>query len=154
MTSPYARERIENWVSDFCTGDRVREFPAVAQEYAPEVLTRLLLGAAERGGVDPAEVTEEDLRAALLEKVTELELPASVRDVVPDLAAAFLEDLERAGRVGGGRALGLYVRALRQPFREAAGAPRAPVRRPSAKVSANDPCPCGSGRKYKKCCQR
>ena len=28
----------------------------------------------------------------------------------------------------------------------------APVRRGSAKVGRNDPCPCGSGKKYKKCC--
>jgi uncharacterized protein len=28
----------------------------------------------------------------------------------------------------------------------------APVRRTAAKVGRNDPCPCGSGRKYKHCC--
>ncbi len=28
-----------------------------------------------------------------------------------------------------------------------------PVRRDQPKVGRNDPCPCGSGRKYKKCCQ-
>jgi preprotein translocase subunit SecA len=28
----------------------------------------------------------------------------------------------------------------------------APVKRETAKVGRNDPCPCGSGRKYKKCC--
>jgi len=30
----------------------------------------------------------------------------------------------------------------------------APVRREKAKVGRNDPCPCGSGKKYKKCCGR
>ena len=29
---------------------------------------------------------------------------------------------------------------------------REPVRRKSAKIGPNDPCPCGSGKKYKKCC--
>jgi preprotein translocase subunit SecA len=29
-----------------------------------------------------------------------------------------------------------------------------PVRRSSQKVGRNDPCPCGSGKKYKKCCGR
>jgi preprotein translocase subunit SecA len=29
-----------------------------------------------------------------------------------------------------------------------------PVRRTEAKVGRNDPCPCGSGKKYKKCCGR
>ena len=28
-----------------------------------------------------------------------------------------------------------------------------PVRRTSAKIGPNDPCPCGSGKKYKKCCR-
>lgn len=27
-----------------------------------------------------------------------------------------------------------------------------PVRRAEPKVGRNDPCPCGSGRKFKKCC--
>jgi hypothetical protein len=31
-------------------------------------------------------------------------------------------------------------------------APTAPIRRESPKVGRNDPCPCGSGKKYKKCC--
>lgn len=29
---------------------------------------------------------------------------------------------------------------------------QAPVRRATPKVGRNDPCPCGSGKKYKKCC--
>jgi preprotein translocase subunit SecA len=28
----------------------------------------------------------------------------------------------------------------------------APIRRTTAKIGRNDPCPCGSGKKYKKCC--
>ena len=33
-------------------------------------------------------------------------------------------------------------------------AARKPVKRESVKVGRNDPCPCGSGKKYKKCCGR
>jgi tetratricopeptide (TPR) repeat protein len=33
-------------------------------------------------------------------------------------------------------------------------APEQPVRRTQPKVGRNDPCPCGSGKKYKKCCGR
>ena len=32
--------------------------------------------------------------------------------------------------------------------------PKAPVRRSTDKVYPNDPCPCGSGKKYKQCCGR
>ena len=31
---------------------------------------------------------------------------------------------------------------------------KAPVRRENAKIYPNDPCPCGSGKKYKQCCGR
>ncbi len=33
-------------------------------------------------------------------------------------------------------------------------APKAPVKRADTKVYPNDPCPCGSGKKYKQCCGR
>jgi hypothetical protein len=56
----------------------------------------------------------------------------------------------------------LFVRALSKEFEPPFDAPEAetevpeattPVsRRTSAKVGRNDPCPCGSGKKYKKCC--
>ena len=35
---------------------------------------------------------------------------------------------------------------------DSVGGPRKPVTRSSVKVGRNDPCPCGSGKKYKKCC--
>ncbi len=31
-------------------------------------------------------------------------------------------------------------------------APQAPIARTEPKVGRNDPCPCGNGRKFKKCC--
>jgi uncharacterized protein YecA (UPF0149 family) len=43
---------------------------------------------------------------------------------------------------------------LTEGFEGAAKAPRKIVltQRTSTKVGRNDPCPCGSGKKYKKCC--
>ncbi len=46
-----------------------------------------------------------------------------------------------------------YDQALANPYRPLyAAKPVEPDRRPAAKIGRNDPCPCGSGRKYKKCC--
>jgi SEC-C motif-containing protein len=39
-------------------------------------------------------------------------------------------------------------------FREGHGPEQQPVRNTSPKVGRNDPCPCGSGKKYKKCCEK
>jgi len=37
-------------------------------------------------------------------------------------------------------------------FKEGVPGVRKPIMREEPKVGRNDPCPCGSGRKYKKCC--
>ena len=155
MPDRYTLERIENWVADFVQGERSRGFSGGAREYAGEILTTLLAGACDERGLDPGEVEEADLRAALLGKVAALALPASVQRVVPDLACAFLASLEEEGRLAGGRSLGLFVRALRPAFGAGSGAggKGRTERRPGPKLSPNEPCPCGSGRKFKKCCQ-
>ncbi|MEZ6194675.1 MAG: SEC-C metal-binding domain-containing protein [Planctomycetota bacterium] len=50
---------------------------------------------------------------------------------------------------------GDFERALADDARPRfAGPRREPDRRPAAKLGRNEPCPCGSGRKYKNCCLR
>lgn len=44
-----------------------------------------------------------------------------------------------------------YDEALGKPAEEAEEAPAQPYERAGAKVGRNDPCPCGSGKKYKQC---
>jgi preprotein translocase subunit SecA len=44
-----------------------------------------------------------------------------------------------------------YDEALGKPGEEAEEAPAQPYERTGAKVGRNDPCPCGSGKKYKQC---
>ncbi len=48
-----------------------------------------------------------------------------------------------------------FAAALKNPERPRFALPaRAPDRRPAPKIGRNDPCPCGSNRKYKHCCLR
>ena len=153
MVDRYTKERIENWVGDFVHGDRARDFSAATLEFAPEILARLLSAACEARDAPLEELGEEDLRASLLGEVARLELSPTARRETPGLCAAFLSELEREGRLGGGRALASFVRALQGAF-EAAGGAQKPFVRPGSALSRNDPCPCGSGKKYKKCCLR
>ena len=152
MSDPYRRETIENWVSDFLDSPRFLDQPSGVREHASEVLLAFLSAASAARDVPPDAIEEKDLLPALVEGVARLDLPAPVREEVPALCAAFLEELEAQGRLAGGRALGLLARALRAPYLEAAGGKPKPIARPAAKVGRNDPCPCGSGQKYKKCC--
>ena len=149
---PYTRERIENWVGDFCTSDAIRGIAGGLREYAHDLLVRFLAAACEHRDVEPEEVDEADVKSALLGSVAKLNLPASVKGEVPALCGAFLADLEAQGRLGGGRMLGAYAGALKDAFEEAASGKPKPIVRPGSRLKRNDPCPCGSGKKYKKCC--
>ena len=152
MTSAYRQERIESWVSDYCLSTRAEAQPSLVREYAPQVLLAFLEAACAVRDVDPADIEESDLKPALLDGVAPLEIPGSVREDIPALCADLLEGLEAEGRLGGGSTLARTVRVLRGAYLEAAGGPTKPLVRPGARIGRNDPCPCGSGRKYKKCC--
>ena len=152
MTNPYRQEQIENWVDEFCGSTRFKDHPSAAREFAPEVLVRFLSTACAARDLEPAEVEEGDLRSGLLEGVAKLALPASVRAAIPALCGAFLAEMEAQGRIAGGRAMGLYVGALVEAFAEASSDKPKPIVSKTTKLGRNAPCPCGSGRKYKKCC--
>jgi hypothetical protein len=152
VTNPYRSEKIANWVGDFCESPAFRDHPPLVREYAPETLTAFLEAACRQRDVEPDEIEESDLLPALREGVAPLEMAQSARADVPALCAGFLAEMEAQGRLGGGRMLGVHVRALKRAFLDAAAGRSPPIRSAGSKLGRNDPCPCGSGRKYKKCC--
>src|SRR6476646_8564570 len=145
---PFTREKLENWVGDFCGSDAARSFSSGAREYAPELLTSFLVAACEARDIEPEEIEETDVKHALL-KLARLQLPASIKPEVPALCGAMLADLEAQGRLGGGKVLGAYAGALKEAFVDASSGKLKPVKRAGSRIGRNDPCPCGSGKKYK-----
>lgn len=158
MAHPFRGEKIANWVSDFCESPDAARLPAGTAEFAAPVLEAFMTAACERRDVEPAEIEQADVRHGLLKGLARISLPPETRKRMPALVGAFLSALEDQGRLGGGRALGAYARALKVAHREAhaksAGPAVSPIRRGNTKLGPNDPCPCGSGKKYKKCCKR
>jgi len=152
MSAAWRREQIESWVSDYCLSTRATAHKPLVREYAPQVLCAFLEAGCGARDVDPADLEERDMKPALLAGVTRLEIPGSVREDIPALCADLLEGLEAEGRLGGGSSLARTVRVLRGAYLEAASGTPKPITRPGARIGRNDPCPCGSGRKYKKCC--
>jgi hypothetical protein len=144
-------------VADFCHSDAlVDAVPNPTQElrdHAPLVLTQLLWAGCANGDGTLEGLEQEALNQAFLESLAPLQLPAPVHERVPRLCSAFLAYLERAGRLAGGREMGGYLKALRGKYAEVAAGKPKPVRNKATKLGRNDPCPCGSGKKYKKCCQ-
>ncbi len=150
--SDFSSENVGNWVADFCHSDALKLFPPEIAEPAQTVLETLLSEACRARGAALGELDEPDVKQALLQGVARLNLPEAAQPFVPSLCRAFLEDLQRRGRIGNGLDLGRYVGALKQAYLEASSAKGTPFQRPGAKIGRNDPCPCGSGKKYKKCC--
>jgi len=149
---PYVREGLENWIGDFTLSTRFAEVKGELRELAAPLLLSFFEAACAARGASPGEVEEPDVRAGLLHVATAIAVPEAARADVPALVGLFLEEMQQQGRVAGGRALGLFARALRGPYLEAASGKPKPYRAPAAPIGRNDPCPCGSGKKYKKCC--
>lgn len=152
MTGSYTHEKIENWVSDFCVSDAIRPFSPATRDIAGSVLLAFLAGACEIRRVEPEDIEEADVKAALLGPVARLAVPETLRGEVPAVCGALLAHLEAEGRLGGGRGLGAFVKALTESFLQEASGKVKPVVRAGSKLGRNDPCPCDSGKKYKKCC--
>jgi hypothetical protein len=143
------RDTIDLWVSDFLDRPAASGPAARVGEAASSVLAGFLTAASDERG--PAEISEGSVGHALLDHVSAIELPPACKDAVPELIASLLGDLEDSGRLSGGRSLGARVRAMAPTFRERAAGRGPDLTRKAEKIGRNDPCPCGSGKKYKKC---
>jgi uncharacterized protein len=76
---------------------------------------------------------------------------AGRRDLVPAEIAAAMSASPKAAAMARHK-LPALVLAARDALRGQSAAGPLPERREDPKVGRNDPCPCGSGKKYKKCC--
>jgi hypothetical protein len=141
-------EQAEDWASEFAGSTPFSFFVTDIKDHAHIVAAEFL----KRAGA----VTEEAVRRALLEELPTLNLPEQTRAAVPEIVRTFLEWLQDSGRLGEGYSLGLFVGALAPAYHERCS-PRGglrvpPIVRKTPAIGRNDPCPCESGRKYKKCC--
>ncbi|MGE3965961.1 MAG: SEC-C metal-binding domain-containing protein [Planctomycetota bacterium] len=149
---PWIRDQVESWVADFVHGVAGGHIDPLLRPHAEPLLVAFLDRACAARGVAPGDVERADLKQALLGLPLALDDAARAR--VPRLCADFLTDLELRGRLADGEALGQFVAALRDSHLQTTRKSPAPLERPGSKLGRNDPCPCGSGLKYKKCCMK
>jgi hypothetical protein len=134
---------IEHWVSEYLSSTPGEMQARAFGERAGQVLVAFLQGT----GVDPAELEDAAIRDGVSIGLGPLQLEQAEREAVPGLLESFLGYCENAGRLSGGETLGNYARVT-----ATAHLLKKQVRKPTIKVGPNEPCPCGSGVKYKKCC--
>jgi len=119
-------------------------------ELFPEEVVGEIRQAYEDELVEPFFIRWEDVEEVLARgKETAMEELKARYSLITDVAdelggwACFREDASNIGRRKAPRSLPQFN--LRPPE---------PIRRVQPKVGRNDPCPCGSGKKFKKCCGR
>jgi hypothetical protein len=142
--------QAEDWASEFAESTVFSFLPAGIKENAPAVCAEFLRRLQDS--------TEAEVRRVLLEEMPSLDLPPSARPVLPETLGTFLDWLEDSGRLGGGRSLARLAEALRPAYAERCspkgGLRVPPIVKKTPDIGRNDPCPCGSGRKFKKCCAK
>jgi hypothetical protein len=144
--------RFESWAAEFEEAPEALPFAPKVRAAAQDLLAEFLGGACA-DGCDPGQIGEKEVRKGLMERVAGMPLEADVRAEAPRLVGAYLEFLGRGGRVANGKHLGNFALALAKEFPRHGGGGGPPIRREAPKLGLNDPCPCGSGKKWKKCCR-
>lgn len=146
--------RFESWAAEFEGAPEARPFAPKVRAASQDLLAEFLGGACA-DGCDPGQIGEAEVKKGLLERVAGLPLEPEVRTDAPRLVGAYLEFLGREGRVANSRHLANFALALAKEFpRHGTAGKGVPERREAPKLGLNDPCPCGSGRKWKRCCRR
>ncbi|MFC1526264.1 SEC-C metal-binding domain-containing protein [Candidatus Latescibacterota bacterium] len=141
-------ERLANAVGDFCASEHFLLLDDDLKGQAESLLAHWC------GSIGEDASVLEPVRA--MEEVAGLDLPLSARRGFPQLLTAFLYYASDNAAVpeaeAWGEAIARAEGAYLDSFREDGTVRGQTVRHPVAAVGRNDPCPCGSGRKFKKCC--
>lgn len=140
--------RLLDHVQDYCHSERFFFLDASLKEYAEELLSYWV----NQAGAKPT----SDSIAKALQRMATLEAPLSVRKAIPSLLKAFFDYLATSGAVPDADRWIPVVSRLEvsygEHFREDGSVRGTTFRKPPIQISRNAPCPCGSGKKYKKCC--
>ena len=113
-------------------------------------------------GTRPDLIEEDDLRRALLELLPPKLDPAAraSKQAVAIVRALLAHRFDAQPNANSWKLDGVLdeaATALPERLRSIGGTAAAsgssePIRRPGSKLGRNDPCPCGSGKKFKRCC--
>ncbi len=148
-------ETLENWIGDFDVSFAASTLPSDLDEWRASLLRTFLEGVTARDPGFPREVSPGSFKQAL-DRALALDVPAAARNRTAEIVATFFEYLRTAGRVAEGDDWAAQMRVLgagvQHRVREDGSVRGVTHRRAAESVGRNDPCPCGSGKKYKKCC--
>lgn len=141
-------DELADLVQEYCASEHFLLLEPALKDHAEPLLAFWCGRVGER-------VTPDSVAQAF-RQVAQLDLPLEARQSFPTLLREFIDylvDTGRFPRAAGWR--GLVERAeaaYPRHFRQDGSVRGETVRHALPTVGRNEPCPCGSGKKYKKCC--
>ncbi len=141
---------LSDSAADFCHSQHFLLLDSDLKAHAESLLAYW----ADAAGHEPTALT---VKEAML-SVAHVDLPLAPRRRFPELLLAFLDHLPSTGRFPLASSWSTVVEGAVDgylaAFRDDGSVRGKTVRKPVAGVGRNEPCPCGSGRKFKRCCGR
>ena len=162
--APKHESRVRAEVAGFLSSNHASRFTRESRNDVGAVAREFLDACYGDVGVRPDLLDAEHLREVLLEilpRRLDPKSPISAR--APEIVRALLDHLFEQRANANAWSLDAIFDETRASFadRLAAGGGREqraespePLKRPGSKLGRNDPCPCGSGKKFKKCCAK
>jgi uncharacterized protein YecA (UPF0149 family) len=147
---------LKNYIGDYASSEYFAFLSATMKNHAEALLRHFLDEAQSATSGSVAEFDAPLCEKLLLEKIAGLDLSVEVRQGVPHLLEEFFDYLAATGKYPAAREWAAWMPEIgtsyAQRFREDGSVKGETVRLKLDKVGRNDPCPCGSGKKFKKCC--
>ena len=141
---------LSDSAADFCHSQHFLLLDSDLKAHAESLLAYW----ADAAGDEPTALTVKESMLS----VAHGDLPLAPRRRFPELLQAFLDHLPSTGRFPLASSWSTVVEGAVDgylaAFRDDGSVRGKTVRKPVAGGGRNEPCPCGSGRKFKKCCGR
>jgi hypothetical protein len=146
---------FEDFVGEYLGSQQFLFLASEIKEHA-EVLLGFFAGACERRNVTPENFSSAGLEDVLMSDMVRLDAPLAVRRMAPELLRVFFEYCAHSGHFPPALPWADWITVLEgrylAKFRDDGSVKGETFRKRYTDVNRNDPCPCGSGKKFKKCC--
>jgi hypothetical protein len=147
---------LEQYIDEFCESNHFLLLDPSVKEHGLGIIVAFLRQCRDRGATSSESMTIGVFEQALFEGMAGLDLPLLVRKGIPALLSAFFTYLSDSGKYPPASPWDGWIRDISRrymgKFREDGTVKGETFKKNYSDVNRNDPCPCGSGRKFKKCC--
>jgi hypothetical protein len=147
---------FESLIQDFAESQNFLFLDGKVKEHAAGLLGAFAAACTRRGVPTPDLFTDASLDTIMMVDLARLNVPLDVRKSAPVLLREFFDYLAASGRYPAAEEWTGWITEIDKKyqglFRDDGSVKGETFRKKYTDVNRNDPCPCGSGKKFKKCC--